>query len=66
MKKARMNISHVRFILCNLKIFSQIVTTFEIWRVPPFFTKTPIFKMKILAFLLKLFKQAKFQANQRF
>ena len=27
MKKARMNISHFRFILFNLKIFSEIVTT---------------------------------------
>ena len=28
MKKARMNISHFRFILFNLKIFGEIVTTF--------------------------------------
>ena len=28
MKKARMNISHSRFILFNLKIFGEIVTTF--------------------------------------
>ena len=27
MKKARMNISHYRFILFNLKIFGEIVTT---------------------------------------
>ena len=27
MKKARMNSSHFRFILCNLKIFGEIVTT---------------------------------------
>ena len=27
MKKARMNISHFRFIIFNLKIFSEIVTT---------------------------------------
>ena len=27
MKKARMNISHSRFILSKLKIFSEIVTT---------------------------------------
>ena len=27
MKKARMNISHFRFILFNLKIFGEIVTT---------------------------------------
>ena len=29
MKKARMNISHSRFILCKLKIFGEIVTTFK-------------------------------------
>ena len=28
MKKARMNISHFRFIFFNLKIFGEIVTTF--------------------------------------
>ena len=28
MKKARMNISHFRFILLKLKIFGEIVTTF--------------------------------------
>ena len=28
MKKARMNISHFRFILFNLKIFGEIVTNF--------------------------------------
>ena len=28
MKKARMNISRFRFILFNLKIFGEIVTTF--------------------------------------
>ena len=28
MKKVRMNISHFRFILFNLKIFGEIVTTF--------------------------------------
>ena len=28
MKKARMNISHFRFILFNLKIFGEIVTTY--------------------------------------
>ena len=27
LKKARMNISHFRFILFNLKIFGEIVTT---------------------------------------
>ena len=27
MKKARMNISHFRFILFNFKIFGEIVTT---------------------------------------
>ena len=27
MEKARMNISHFRFILFNLKIFGEIVTT---------------------------------------
>ena len=27
MKKARMNIFHLRFILLNLKIFGEIVTT---------------------------------------
>ena len=31
MKNARMNISHFRFILFNLKIFGEIVTTFLIW-----------------------------------
>ena len=30
MKKARMNISHSRFILSELKIFGEIVTTFWI------------------------------------
>ena len=30
MKKARMNISHSRFILSKLKIFGEIVTTFLI------------------------------------
>ena len=30
MKKARMNISHSRFILSKLKIFGEIVTTFFI------------------------------------
>ena len=29
MKKARMNISHFRFILFNLKIFGEIFTTFQ-------------------------------------
>ena len=29
MKKARMNISHFRFILFNLKIFGEIVTTLK-------------------------------------
>ena len=29
MKNARMNISHFRFILFNLKIFGEIVTTNE-------------------------------------
>ena len=44
MKKARMNISHSRFILSKLKIFGEIVTTlnkifvsisiiFHIWKV---------------------------------
>ena len=31
MKKARMNISHSRFILLKLKIFNEIVTTFFLW-----------------------------------
>ena len=30
MKKARMNISHSRFILSKLKIFGEIVTTYLI------------------------------------
>ena len=30
MKKARMNISHSRFILSKLKIFGEIVTTFKV------------------------------------
>ena len=30
MKKARMNISHSRFILFKLKIFGEIVTTFKV------------------------------------
>ena len=30
MKKARMNISHSRFILFKLKIFGEIVTTYSI------------------------------------
>ena len=30
MKKARMNISHSRFILSKLKIFGEIVTTYKI------------------------------------
>ena len=30
MKKARMNISHSRFILSKLKIFGEIVTTFNL------------------------------------
>ena len=30
MKNARMNISHFRFILFNLKIFGEIVTTLKI------------------------------------
>ena len=30
MKKARMNISHSRFILSKLKIFGEIVTTLKI------------------------------------
>ena len=28
MKKAHINISHFRFVLCNLKIFGEIVTTY--------------------------------------
>ena len=32
MKKARMNISHFRFILFNLKIFGEIVSTLIIQR----------------------------------
>ena len=35
MKKARMNISHFRFILFNLKIFGEIVTTAKIWNAIP-------------------------------
>ena len=31
MKKVRMSISHFRFILFNLKIFDEIVTTQEKW-----------------------------------
>ena len=31
MKKARMNISHSRFILSKLKIFGEIVTTIYIY-----------------------------------
>ena len=31
MKKARMNISHSRFILFKLKIFGEIVTTYKVW-----------------------------------
>ena len=31
MKKARMNISHSRFILFKLKIFGEIVTTYFIY-----------------------------------
>ena len=31
MKKARMNISHSRFILSKLKIFGEIVTTFSFY-----------------------------------
>ena len=31
LKKVRMNISHFRFILFNLKIFGEIVTTFKIY-----------------------------------
>ena len=30
MKKARMNISHFRFIFFNLKILAEIVTTYDI------------------------------------
>ena len=33
MKKARMNISHFRLILFNLKIFGEIVTTFIVLTV---------------------------------
>ena len=32
MKKARMNISHSRFILSKLKIFGEIVTTLSFWQ----------------------------------
>ena len=39
MKKARMNISHSRFILFKLKIFGEIVTTIIIYR--------PIFKLSL-------------------
>ena len=50
----------------------------EIWRVPPFFTKTPIFEEAYLQNyssnfnkienigLYKLYKQTKFHANRRF
>ena len=34
MKKARMNISHSRFILFKLKTFDEIVTTYCIWITP--------------------------------
>ena len=33
MKKARMNISHLCFILFNLKIFGEIVTTITFYKV---------------------------------
>ena len=38
MKKARMNISHSRFILSKLKIFGEIVTTFILYAVHHFTT----------------------------
>ena len=41
MKKARMNISHSRFILLKLKIFGEIVTTNEI-----LWTKVEMTKLK--------------------
>ena len=60
------------------KVVMEILR-FEIWRVPPFFAKTPILeeaylqnyssdfnKIEKLAFLYKLYKQSKFYANQKF
>ena len=46
MKKARMNISHSRFILLKLKIFDEIATTY-FFRIPNFWFK----KKKMLALL---------------
>ena len=43
MKKARMNISHSRFILFKLKIFGEIVTTLNdclAYFMPPCFEKS--------------------------
>ena len=31
MKKAHINISHFRFVLCYLKIFGEIATTLSFW-----------------------------------
>ena len=42
MKKARMNISHSRFILSKLKIFGEIVTTFKLWGTGSLPTDLPI------------------------
>ena len=53
MKKARMNISHSRFILSKLKIFGEIVTTIFEWGGGyfPFFTENRPQKHKKHAFL---------------
>ena len=54
MKKARMNISHFRFILFNLKIFAEIVTTYL--DIAQYIVLHPLFSTK--AFVIKLLKNS--------
>ena len=74
----------LRNFLQNDTKFAQIpqvvakISLFEIWRVPPFFAKNPIFKgaylqnyssdfnkIENIGFFYKLYKQTKFHANSK-
>ena len=46
MKKAQMNISHYRFVLFNLKIFDEIVTTNKKLEIPEMLKQKFQVKMK--------------------
>ena len=68
MKKARMNISHSRFSLFKLKIFGEIVTTFNLLRQRKDYSVIKVNRQEFIFtkhfYQTKAIKQAKYSKKQ--